>query len=196
MPVARIWAYPFWFSISRAGLGEVVAEDVDWWALCIDDPDILALDRYSRFAYLCGTLSEFRTLVHYRMLSAPLPLRLVLRAVYKQSTTLKFSVGRIGPGLYIEHGMGTLVGAESIGSHCWISQQVTVGYNAKGRPTLGDRVRIGPGAVVVGPITIHDGATVGPNATVIRDVGPGETVASPLATPLVRRPPRDGDGSA
>lgn len=196
MPFARVWAYPFWLSIKRVGLAEVVTADVDWWARCIGDADILALDRYSQFSYLCGNLSEFRSLVHYRMLSAPLPLRLVLRSVYKQSPTLKFSVGRIGPGLYIEHGMGTLVGAESIGSHCWISQQVTVGYNAKGRPTLGDRVRIGPGAVVVGPITLHDGATVGPNSTVIHDVGPGETVASPVATTLVRRPSHDRDGSA
>src|SRR5271165_3513753 len=44
-----------------------------------------------------------------------------------------------------------------------------------------------------GPITLHDGATVGANATVIHDVGPGETVVAPLATTLK---PRLGDDGA
>ena len=100
---------------------------------------------------------------------------------------------RIGPGLFIQHGVATRVGADSIGSHCWINQQVTIGYDATGRPTLGDRVRVGAGAIVIGRVTLHDGATVGVNATVIHDVGPGETVVAPLATALK---PRSGDGGA
>lgn len=189
LPVARIWAYPLWCCAKQTGAAQPVAEDVDWWAQCINNSEILALDRYSRFAFFCATMPEFRTLVHLRMQSAPLPLRVILRALYRRSDTLLFEVDQIGPALFIQHGVGTLIGAESIGSHCWINQNVTVGSTAKGRPTIGDRVRIGAGAVVLGPITVHDDATVGANATVMRDVGPGETVVAPLAVPLKRRIP-------
>jgi len=71
---------------------------------------------------------------------------------------------------------------------------VTIGYTTRGKPTLGDRVRVAAGAVVLGPITLHDEATVGANATVMHDVGPGETVVAPLATTLDRR--RDDDARA
>ena len=155
--------------------------------------ELLALDRYSRFAYLSGALTEFRTLVHYRLRSSPWPLRFLLRKLYRPAATLTLEADRIGPALFIQHGVGTIVTAESIGSHCWINQQVTIGYNAKGRPTLHDRVRVGAGAVVIGPITLHDGATVGANATVIHDVAAGVTVVAPTATILE---PRQEDGDA
>jgi serine O-acetyltransferase len=190
---ARVWAYPLWRTVTRSEAADAVAEDVDWWMRCIGDADLLELDPYSRFAYLSGALTEFRTLVHFRLRSAPLALRLLLRALYRPAATLTLDVDRIGPGLFIQHGVATIVTAESIGSHCWINQQVTIGHDATGRPTLGDRVRVGAGAVVIGPITLHDGATVGANATVIHDVGPGETVVAPLATALN---PRRGDGGA
>lgn len=184
---ARIWAYPLWCGVTRSEVAEVVAEDVDWWMRCIDEPDLTALDHYSRFAYLSGALREFRTLVHYRLQALPWPLRLVLRKLYPPEPTLTLDVGSIGPAFFIQHGVGTIIAAESIGSHCWVNQQVTIGHNAHGRPTLQDRVRVGAGAVVVGPITLHEGATVGVNATVIHDVPAGVTVVAPAATILSRQ---------
>jgi serine O-acetyltransferase len=188
LALARVWAYPLWCSVIRSQSADAVAEDVDWWMRCIDDDQLLSLDRYSRFAYLTAALKEFRTLVHYRLRGTPLALRLLLRVLYRPEPTLALDAESIGPGLFIQHGFATIVVAESIGSHCWINQQVTVGFDAKGKPTLGNRVRIGAAAVVLGPITVHDGATVGANATVVHDVGPGETVVAPLATPINRRP--------
>jgi serine O-acetyltransferase len=193
LALARVWAYPLWCSVIRSESADAILEDVDWWMRCINHAELLRLDRYSQFAYLSGALPEFRTLLHYRLRSAPLPLRIVLRLLYRPEPTLTIDVDRIGPGLFIQHGVATRIGAESIGSHCWINQQVTIGYDATGRPTLGDRVRVGAGAIVIGPLTLHDGATVGANATVIHDVGPGETVVAPLATPLK---PRRGGGDA
>lgn len=193
LALARVWAYPLWCSVPRSDSADAIAEDVDWWIRCINDADLLELDRYSRFAYLLGTLAEFRTLVHYRLRSAPMALRLLLRAIYRPAATLTLDADRIGPGLFIQHGVATIITAESIGSHCWINQQVTIGHDARGRPTLDDRVRVGAGAVVIGPITLHEGVTVGANATVIHDVGPGETVVAPLAIELN---PRRGDGDA
>jgi len=184
---ARVWVYPLWWTVSRSDSADAVLEDIDWWMRCIDDADLSALDEYSRFAYLVGALPEFRTLVHYRLRRTPPPLRLLLRRLYRPATTLTIDAERIGPGLFIQHGVGTIVAAESVGSHCWINQQVTIGHDAKGKPTLRDGVRVGAGAVVIGPITLHDGATVGANATVVHDVPPGTTVVAPLATVLRRR---------
>lgn len=189
--LARIWAYPLWRSARRCDAADDVMADVDFWIDCIDEPDLSTLDRYSRFAYLSGALTEFRTLVHYRLRSSPWLLRLVLRKLYRPSATLTIEADRIGPALFIQHGVGTIVTAESIGSHCWINQQVTIGYNTKGRPTLRDRVRVGAGAVVIGPVTLHDDATVGANATVIHDVAAGVTVVAPTATALRQRQEND-----
>ena len=189
---ARVWAYPLWFRVLRSESADSVLADVDWWMRCINHTELLRLDRYSQFAYLSGALPEFRSLLHYRLRSTPFPLRVVLRTLYRPEPTLTIDVGSIGPGLFIQHGVATRIGAESIGSHCWINQQVTIGYNAKGRPTLGDHVRVGVGAVVIGPVTLHDGATVGANATVMHDVGPGVTVVAPLATTLRPRPAAGG----
>lgn len=184
---ARIWAYPLWRTVVRSKAVDDVIADIDFWIGCIGDPELLELDRYSRFAYLTGALTEFRTLVHYRLRSSWWPLRFLLSKLYRPAAALTLQADRIGPALFIQHGVGTIVTAESIGSHCWINQQVTIGYNAKGRPTLQDGVRVGAGAVVIGPITLHDGATVGANATVIDDVAAGVTVVAPTATPLPRR---------
>jgi serine O-acetyltransferase len=192
---ARVWAYPLWCSVIHSEAADAVAEDIDFWMDCIGEPELLALDRYSRFAYLSGALTEFRTLVHYRLRSSPWPLRFLLSKLYRPSATLTLEADRIGPALFIQHGVGTIVTAESIGSHCWINQQVTIGYNAKGRPTLHDRVRVGAGAVVIGPINLHDDATVGANATVIHDVAAGVTVVAPTATILEQRQ-EDGDAQA
>lgn len=183
---ARVWAFPLWRSVISAGDKISVDEDVDWWMECINHPDLLALDHYARFAYLAGALPEFRTLVQYRLRSAPRPLRFALRVLYRPASTFTLDASHIGPGLFIQHGVATIVTAEAIGGHCWINQQVTIGHTAKGRPTLGNRVRVGTGAVVLGAITLHDGATVGANATVMHDVGAGVTVVAPLATALDR----------
>lgn len=187
---ARAWAAPLWWAVTHADATEVVQADVDWWIECIGADDLRALDEYSRFAYLTGALPEFRTLVHYRLRSVNPVARALLLAAYRPEPTLTLDAARIGPALFIQHGVGTIVTAESIGGHCWINQQVTIGHDAAGRPTLGDRVRVGAGAVVLGPITLYDGATVGANATVIDDVAAGVTVVAPLAQPLFRdRPP-------
>jgi serine O-acetyltransferase len=181
---AKIWTLPLWLVTCRSPERATIGYEVDRWIECIDDPGLRRLGRRSRFAYLAGALPEFRTLLHYRLRSTSLPLRLLLRAIYPPEPTLMLKVDRIEPGLFIQHGTATLISAESIGRDCWINHQVTIGYDARGRPTLGNHVRVGAAAVVVGAITLHDNATVGANATVIDDVPTGVTVVAPLARPL------------
>lgn len=192
LAVARVWAYPLWLSAMRSRSADAVLEDVKWWAECIDDEELISLDPFSKFAYFNGALPEFRTLVHYRLRGLPIVLRLVLKMIYRPPRHMILTAESIGPGLFIQHGHGMLIGAKTVGSHCWFNQDVTVGYVGKGNPTIGNNVRLAPGAVVLGPITVHDGATVGPNAVVTHDVPAGEIMVTALAQPF-RRPARNGD---
>lgn len=85
------------------------------------------------------------------------------------------SSATIGPGLLIPHtGMRVLHGASVVGSDCCITQGVTIGVSGRGDrrgvPTIGDRVYIGPNAVVVGKIAVGDDAVIGANSLVNRDV--------------------------
>lgn len=87
----------------------------------------------------------------------------------------------LGGGAYIQHGWGMVLDAESVGENLWINQNVTVGYQGNGHPRIGNNVRIGSGAVIIGDITIGDNVNIGANATVVKDVPSNTTVVSPQA---------------
>lgn len=184
MRCARLWAYPLWLGVLQAKAESIVKRDVQRWTECVEVDAIARLTPYSQFARFAGSLPEFRSLVHYRISAAPLPLRLLLKMCYRPHPSLFIETPRIGPGLFIQHGFATIITAASIGENCWINQQVTIGFTSKGRPTLGDNVRVGSGAKVVGPITVGDGATIGLNAVVIKDVPPGAVMVTPPARQL------------
>ena len=85
--------------------------------------------------------------------------------------TLYILTPQIGPRLYIQHGFATIISAKSIGSDCWINQQVTIGYTfAQEAPVIGNGVRISAGAKVVGNIVVGDNVIVAANAVVVKDV--------------------------
>jgi serine O-acetyltransferase len=110
----------------------------------------------------------------------------------------RVSIGRfaeVGPGLIIPHGHVVIDGAVKIGRDCIINPWVTIGLSGSRRwgfdhrgPTIGDRVVIGTGAKVLGPITVGDGVRIGANAVVIDDVPPGATVVGAPAR-VVRSAP-------
>ena len=87
----------------------------------------------------------------------------------------------IGRRVFIDHGMGVVVGATAeIGDDCTIYQGVTLGgtslaKGAKRHPTLGRGVIIGANSQVLGGFTVGDGARVGSNAVVLKEVPPGAT---------------------
>ena len=88
---------------------------------------------------------------------------------------------RIGRNLFIEHGMGVVIGETAeIGDDVMLYQQVTLGaatmQKVKRHPTLQSGVTVGAGAKVLGPVTIGAGARVGANSVVTHDVAPGDTV--------------------
>ena len=87
----------------------------------------------------------------------------------------------IGRGLFIDHGMGVVIGETAvIGENVTIFQGVTLGGTGKERgkrhPTIGDHVVIGAGAKVLGNITVGHHALIGSNAVVIRSVPEDSTV--------------------
>lgn len=87
----------------------------------------------------------------------------------------------IGKKFFIDHGMGVVIGETAeIGDNCTIYHGVTLGgtsWNAgKRHPTLADNVVIGAGAKVLGPLMIGEGARIGSNAVVVKDVPENATV--------------------
>ena len=87
----------------------------------------------------------------------------------------------VGGGIYIQHGWSMVLDAESVGENLWINQLVTVGFKGDGHPRIGNNVRIGTGAVILGKITIGDNVNIGANAIVVEDVPANCTVCSPKA---------------
>ncbi|MGC2520189.1 MAG: serine O-acetyltransferase [Burkholderiales bacterium] len=86
----------------------------------------------------------------------------------------------IGRRVFIDHGMGVVIGETAeIGDDCTLYHGVTLGgttwNKGKRHPTLGRGVVIGAGAKLLGPFTVGDGAKIGSNAVVVKDVPPGAT---------------------
>jgi cysteinyl-tRNA synthetase len=82
---------------------------------------------------------------------------------------------KIGPGFFIDHGMGVVIGETSeIGEDCLLYQGVTLGGTGKEKgkrhPTLGNGVVVGAGAKVLGAIRIGDYVKIGANSVVLKSV--------------------------
>jgi serine O-acetyltransferase len=107
------------------------------------------------------------------------PLGLFYRLLYrrygvKYGIQIPLSV-QIGKGLLLPHFGGIVVNSQSkIGDNCTLLHNVTIGNTKrgekKGAPNIGSRVYIGPGAVIVGGITVGDNVLIAPNSYVNLDV--------------------------
>lgn len=87
----------------------------------------------------------------------------------------------IGEGLFIDHGMGVVIGETAeIGHDCNILQGVTLGGTStkrtKRHPTLRNRVTVGAGAKLIGAVEIGDGARIGAGSVVVTNVPANATV--------------------
>jgi len=118
-----------------------------------------------------------------RLHTAGLPLLPRLIATVTRSLTgiEIHPAAEIGPGLFIDHGMGVVIGETAeLGADVTIYQGVTLGgtgfATGKRHPTVEDCVTIGSGAKLLGPIVVGHGAKIGANTVVIHDVPPNSTV--------------------
>jgi len=98
---------------------------------------------------------------------------------------------------FIDHGMGVVIGETAeIGDDCTLYHGVTLGGTSwnkgKRHPTLGKGVVVGAGAKILGPITIGDGARIGSNAVVVKDVPPGATAIGIPARIIEAQQMQDG----
>ena len=132
--------------------------------------------------------SDFRKLFLYRIGEA----RSIVKFLMGRGVSIGFDVPRekFGGGLYIQHGHGTVISARSVGENCMINQLVTIGYKGDGCPTIGNNVRIGSGAIIIGDIKVGNNVNIGAGAIVIHDVPDNCTVCSPEATIVKRNDPQ------
>ncbi|MBE6722169.1 MAG: serine O-acetyltransferase [Ruminococcaceae bacterium] len=97
---------------------------------------------------------------------------------------------KIGKGLFIDHGMGVVIGETAeIGDYCTLYQGVTLGGTGKDKgkrhPTLGNNVLVGSGAKILGPMTIGDNARIAAGAVVL-DAVPANATAVGVPARVVR----------
>ncbi|GAB4188657.1 MAG: serine O-acetyltransferase [Thalassobaculales bacterium] len=145
--------------------------------LCYPGLHAVAIHRLANFLWRHGLITLARWLSHWgRFL-----------------TGIEIHPGaRIGRRLFIDHGMGVVIGETAeIGNDVTLYQGVTLGgtalHQGKRHPTIEDGVVIGAGAHVLGPIRLGAGARVGASSVVLKDVPPGVTVVgSPARQALPR----------
>ena len=105
---------------------------------------------------------------------------------------------KIGKGLFIDHGMGVVIGETAeIGDNVTLFQGVTLGGTGKEKgkrhPTIGNNVVVGAGAKVLGSFKIGDNVQIGANAVVVREA-PANSVVVGVPGRIVRQEGRHFPG--
>lgn len=101
----------------------------------------------------------------------------------------------LGPGLFLDHASGVVIGETAeVGTDVTIYQGVTLGgtslEHGKRHPTIGDRVTIGAGAKVLGPVSVGEDSRIGANAVVVKAVPPNSVVVGVPGQIIARSRPR------
>jgi serine O-acetyltransferase len=106
----------------------------------------------------------------------------------------------LGSGLFIDHATGVVIGETAeVGDDVTIFHGVTLGGTGadtgKRHPTIGDRVIVGAGAKILGPIKIGDDSRIGANAVVVKEVPSSSVVVGVPGQIISRAVPGTGDDS-
>lgn len=171
-----------------------------WAVLRADLKAVLARDPAARFGWEALFLYPgFHAIASHRLahglwrrgLKAPAR---VLSFLVRNCTGIEIHPGAtIGPGFFIDHGMGVVIGETTeVGRDVTLYQGVTLGgtslLKGKRHPTLEDGVVVGAGAKVLGAVTIGQGTRIGANAVVVKSV-PADSVVVGVPGEIIRRGP-------
>ena len=162
--------------MDKKGVSSINAIRRDYRAIFDRDPaarsPLEVVLTYSGFHAI--VLHRFAHIIHRAGLRFPARL---ISAVSRFLTGIEIHPGaRIGPGFFIDHGMGVVIGETTeIGSDVTLFQGVSLAGNGKDRgqkrhPTLGDHVLVGAGAKILGNIRIGEGVRIGANAVVLQSI--------------------------
>jgi serine O-acetyltransferase len=175
---------PHIFCAKWSGNSKLIIADLERWSRqLLNEKPVTRYSKISAFIRLMTGYPEYRNLFYNRIGWVAI----FLSPLCRPMPTLYIYTKDIGPGLFIQHGFSTIVGAKKIGRTCWINQQVTIGFkNPDEYPILGDNVMIFSGAKVIGNVKIGDNAVIGANAVVDKDVPANCTVVGVPAY-IVRR---------
>lgn len=119
-------------------------------------------------------------------------LLLFLKPLFDGMTGCRLRFGaRIGGGFHMHHSVGVMIASESvIGRNCTVYGGAMVAHKANnmgsGAPRMGTNVTLLSGCKIIGPVNIGDGAVIGANAVVLKDVPPG-TVAVGIPARIIRK---------
>ncbi len=162
--------------MDKKGVSSINAIRRDYRAIFDRDPaarsPLEVVLTYSGFHAI--VLHRFAHIIHRAGLRFPARL---ISAVSRFLTGIEIHPGaRIGPGFFIDHGMGVVIGETTeIGADVTLFQGVSLAGNGKDRgqkrhPTLGDHVLVGAGAKILGNIRIGEGVRIGANAVVLQSI--------------------------
>lgn len=178
---------------SHDGRKNMNPEGIGFWALIAEDFRTHDRDAFAQgfWALFWHRFGNWRMSVRSRLLRVPLTL------TYQMMTKFAEWVGGIflpytvivGRRVKLEHFGGMILVADRIGDDVVIRQNTTFGIarvdDLQSRPTIGNRVDIGTGAVLVGSIEIGDDVVIGANAVVARSLPPG-VVAAGIPARVIR----------
>lgn len=156
-------------------------QGIRFWALIAEDFETHDRDWGSQgfWTLFWHRFGNWRMSVRPKLLR--LPCSLLYKVMFKASEIfcgikLSYNVP-VGRRVRLDHFGGMILGARSIGTDVIIRQNTTLGISSpddlNAKPIIKDDVQIGAGAVIVGNIVIEQGARIGANAVVTRDVPPG-----------------------
>ncbi len=173
---------------------ERIREDIQ----CVFERDPAARNRFEVLTTYPGLHAVlFHRLAHWLWNHGLKWLARWISAVARWLTGIEIHpAANIGRRFFIDHGMGVVVGETTeIGDDCTLYHGVTLGGTSwkkgKRHPTLGNNVVVGAGAKILGPVRMGDGARIGSNAVVLRDVPGGATavgVPGRIVTPRSAEP--------
>lgn len=132
--------------------------------------------------YPCLKAVIYYRIAHWLYLRGHFIIARMISQSARKKTGIEIHPGaKIGKGLFIDHGMGVVIGETAeVGDNVTMFHGVTLGGTGKDKgkrhPTVGDDVIIGSGAKLLGPIIIGNGAKIGANAVILKDVNVDTTV--------------------